>query len=131
MNWFGKSGRSKIVVSKGWCTPARDSILSAFKPYGIVNPIITETLIEYPVIGPVAIHATIEVNTQAVEWAEYLVLSTGKFKLVSKAHDPGNERWAARRNGVMPAHWEYVDGNKRDGACRHKSGWMQRLMGID
>lgn len=127
MNWFGKAGRSKIVVSKGWCTPARDTILTAFKPYGIVNPIITEKLIEYPIIGPIAIHAMIEVNTQAVAWAEYLVLSTGKFKLVSKAHDPGNERWAARRNGVMPVSWQDVAGLTRDGACSRKRSWTDRF----
>lgn len=101
----------EIAVSKGWCTPARDTILTALAPYGIVVHDIGEDLIPDPE-HPAYIDAYVRVNPQAAEWAEYILLRTGKLGLLSTPINPRNLQWAAQHDGKMPTPWRMLKGER-------------------
>ena len=98
-------GTTEIAVAKAWCTPARDVILTALQPYGVVIHAVGETLLPNTET-PRWIEAYVRVNANAAEWAEYLLLRSSKFRLISKPLNRKNREWARRHNGVMPTPWD-------------------------
>lgn len=55
----------KIVVAKGFCTPARDAITATLAPYGVRHTV-------QPDPDPLQNVATVIVSDRAAAWAEYL-----------------------------------------------------------
>lgn len=88
----------KIVVAKGFCTPARDAITATLAPYGVRH-----TVQPYP--DPLQNVATVIVSDRAAAWAEYLLLRSGRFVLRSKPIDRRNLKWAIKWQGAMPQPW--------------------------
>lgn len=120
-NWWDgilHPGTKKIVVSKGWCTPARDTVLTAMKNYGVKVLDYEEEVIEWPGVGPVRIDARVRVKDEQAVWAEYLLLRTGKLRLRSKPLNQRNREWAERHGGQMPPAWEIAAGRWREKGCK-------------
>lgn len=113
-------GTKTIVVSKGWCTPARDMILTAFQPYGVKALDLSEKEISLPIVGsnPIRIDARVIVSSKQAVWAEYLLLRSENFKLRSRPQNQRNAEWAARHNGRMPSAWDEAQGKWRDSKCK-------------
>ena len=102
---------TRIVVAAGLCTPARVLVDRALAPYGVRYEATTSwmetgdgqitTQTDQAAIDLCAVL----VSNQAARWAEYLLLRTGKLRLVSRPIDARNERWALRHRGNMPQPW--------------------------
>ena len=104
-----------IRVAKPWCTPARDAVYNALQTYGIHILSYSEDVVtvdgERKTYNQALrdrdgafIEAQVEVRTTQAEWAEYLLLRTRKFRLMSTPINPKNAAWAAKHNG-MPVPW--------------------------
>lgn len=101
---------TRIVVAAGLCTPARVHVQRALEPYGVryqANSYL-ETLDGQ--LADKAANAAVDiceliVSDQAARWAEYLLLRTGKLRLVSPPIDARNKNWALRHRGNMPQPW--------------------------
>lgn len=107
---------TKIVVAQGMCTPIRNNILTAIKPYGVkVLALDSYSVGEDGARGrdgagyinnkPARYNVgELEVTPQAARWVEYLLLrSENEFKLLSKPVDPRNIAWAAKWDTLPPA----------------------------
>lgn len=119
-----------LTVAKPYCSPARNIITGALKPYGVKIHGIEETVVysnlaEFArrmeieaktfenlkfgplavVFLPMAIQAKVKVNRRAAAWAEYLMLRTGRLYIVGEYFEPRNEEWANKHNGKMPPQW--------------------------
>ena len=80
-----------IVIGWGACTPMRPKhVLSALKPYGVK---VEKLIVDGQTTGS---EAQITVSDAAAEWAEYLILRSGKFGLLSPPLNPKNIKWAAK-----------------------------------
>lgn len=108
---LGVTPTRTIVVAKPYCSPARNAVLTALQPYGVVIRRLTD-YIDYADFNgrevPIAEMARVTVNEQAAVWAEYLLLRSGKLEIRSPYLDPRNQQWAKRHAGAMPPRW--VDG---------------------
>lgn len=92
----------KIVVAQGACAPIRNTITGTLRPYGVQHRVIAWQDHEALAWAQVA---SVHVSDRAAKWAEYLLLRSGRYRLVSKPLDPRNERWAVQWNGRMPQPW--------------------------
>lgn len=112
-----------ITVAKGLCTPARGDILTLLKPYGNGARVlhITDRL-EQHVFTNDDLYWIADVFCQPnqVKWIEYLLLSSGMFRLMSRPHDPGNLVWTANRRGNMPTPWSATAEPWREPTCKKK-----------
>lgn len=113
----GENRMPTILVATPMCTPIRGMVLTALEPYGLACLHVKAyaeseagtgrdgagVVKGKPVLRNVA---EVTVKEGAAKWAEYLLLRTGKFALVSKPLDPRNERWAAKWGGKMPVPWQ-------------------------
>lgn len=115
-----QAGQHQFTVEKPYCSPARP-IVMLLEKYGI--PIINykETIKTVPAgdyakqMGinpqgitrnlPLAQRATFRVPNAQANFAEYLLLRTGKLVIAGGAIDKRNETWAARHDGKMPQPW--------------------------
>ncbi len=108
--------KTTISVAKGLCSPARQAITGTLKPYGVVVHNVREyrddTLSQYMNC------AEVTVNSQAAGWVEYLLLRSGRFQLLSKPVNPGNEKWALKWDRKMPKPWI-------EKGCDHPKGKRQ------
>lgn len=112
-----RPGTTEIVVAKGWCSPARDAIFTALRPYGVVVHDVVETVLPNEQ-KPLWIQASVRVNDNAAAWAEYLLLRSAKFRLISKPQNRDNARWARRHNGAMPTPWSTAKQWKEKGCTK-------------
>lgn len=92
-----------IVVAKPYCQPARGIIESIFEKYGVKLHGYKEKL-EYINDIPGLIEATVKVSGKQAVWAEYLLLRSHHFMLMSKPKNKRNLEWATKHN-VMPESW--------------------------
>ncbi len=92
-----------ISVAKGLCSPARGAITGTLKPYGVKVLRISEY--KDPTLDGYMHCADVTVNDKAAAWAEYLLLRSGRFQLLSKPINPDNEKWALKWNKKMPRPW--------------------------
>lgn len=116
------AGTREIVVSKGWCTPARPIVEGTLRTYGVVIVDYSETIEELPIVGPFRISARVRVRKTQAEWAEYNLLRTGKLKLRSRPVNQRNREWARRHRGKMPRPWAEYTGQWREGGKCAKGG---------
>ena len=112
-----KPGTRRIVVSKGYCTPARPLVEKTLTGYGVGILEISETTRDLPIVGPIKQVAVVTVGSAQAAWAEYLLLRTGKLSLESQPQNRRNAEWAARHRGKMPPQWQIATGQWRDGKC--------------
>lgn len=103
-------GTELIRVAKPWCTPARPVALSALQPYHVAILSFDERIVRDLDGNNLFIEASIRVKREQAEWAEYLLLRTNRFQLVSRPINPKNKRWAARYAGRMPTPWDIATG---------------------
>ena len=121
---YGTATRT-ITVAKPYCSPARDCVMTALKPYGVrvfdyheaarmANPLAVLRMtakiagdvgLTVPNALPIAQVAHVTVSEAAAAWAEYLLLRTGKLYRVGPYVNRRNEAWAARHGGRMPPAW--------------------------
>lgn len=92
-----------ILVAKPYCTPARETITGIFNQYGVKLLGLKEKLTYIEDI-PGLIEATVTVSSKQAVWAEYLLLRSHKFMLMSKPKNARNLEWASKHN-VMPESW--------------------------
>lgn len=92
-----------IVVAKPYCTPARQTITGIFNQYGVKLLGLKEKLTYVDNI-PALIEATVTVSSKQAVWAEYLLLRSHKFMLMSQPKNKRNFEWASKHN-VMPQSW--------------------------
>ena len=92
-----------ILVAKPYCTPARQTITGIFNHYGVKLLGLKEKL-TYENDIPALIEATVTVSSKQAVWAEYLLLRSQKFMLMSKPKNKRNLEWASKYN-VMPESW--------------------------
>lgn len=99
-----------IIVAAGLCTPARRHVRTALQPYGVAYQADdwwanadgeTTTRMEDAAIDM----CRVLVNSRQARWAEYLLLRTGKLRLLSPPLDARNARWALKWQGTMPKPW--------------------------
>lgn len=92
-----------IIVAKPYCSPARPIVEEIFKTYG-VKLLGYRDRLEY--IGSIpSIHkARITVSSKQAVWAEYLLLRSNKFMLMSKPKNKRNLEWA-KKHSAMPESW--------------------------
>ena len=119
---LAKPGTETIKVAVGYCTPARVKITGVLKPYHIKVHCIDQKL-HHDADG-FATHytATIRVNSKAAAWAEYVLLRSGKFELLSRPKNRKNAEWAAQYGGRMPTPWDVLSGRAKpwlDPECTH------------
>lgn len=98
-------GTREIIITKGWCIPARGPVLTALNPYGVDVVDVSEEIISDWSGNALYIEARIRVREPQAAWAEYLLLRSGKFILISAPINRRNREWARRHNGVMPTPW--------------------------
>lgn len=139
---------TEIVVAKPICTPARIIISAALDPYGVnyecnesivlrqLNPLKLPKGTEPQTDdSPLCYVAHVRVKENAAQWAEYLLLRTHKFVLLSPPKNPRNAQWVARFNvGDMPKPW-VEPGCKpprpaaKQPAPEKQRGWLAHLFG--
>ena len=98
-----KPNTETIVVAKPYCTCARQTITGIFNQYGVKLLGLKEKLTYVDNI-PALIEATVTVSSKQAVWAEYLLLRSHKFMLMSKPKNARNLEWATKHN-VMPESW--------------------------
>lgn len=123
--------RVVLTVAKPYCSPARHIITSTLEKYGVkVFDIKEKTLmvsltdfarrmkiekktfenLQYGgaavLFLPMATHAKVTVKREQAEWAEYLMLRTGKLYVPGKYYNPKNEEWASKHGDRMPPAWK-------------------------
>lgn len=126
-----------IVVASGLCAPARSHVQKALRPYSVQFRCTSWAEHEDGTRGPddgMGLYnvARVRVNDGAARWAEYLLLRTGHFQLLSKPIDQRNERWAVRWNGRMPQPWVEAGCKARrpeQSNQRKRRGWFNQLFG--
>lgn len=121
---YGTATRT-ITVAKPYCSPARDSVMTALNLYGVrifdyheavrmANPLTVLKMtakvagdagLTVPNALPIAQVAHVTVSEAAAAWAEYLLLRTGKLYRVGTYINQRNEQWAAWHGGQMPPAW--------------------------
>ena len=101
---FRYPGSTEIKLTKGYCTPARDHILTALQPYGVRVLGISESIV-YSGLQPQAINASVWIGRSQAQWAEYLLLRTQTFKLRGRLINRRNQEWAHRHDRRMPTPW--------------------------
>jgi hypothetical protein len=67
------------------------------------------------------------VNDDAARWAEYLLLRSNHFHLLSRPIDARNERWAIKWSGRMPQPWVEA-GCKMKRQEQPKRAWWNRFI---
>lgn len=101
-----------IIVAQGLCSPIRPKILATMAPYGFVNVKIRAWAEDEnggnrrgddDCMAPRHV-AVVSVNPQAACWAEYVLLRSKQFRLMSKPLDARNIKWAARWE-TLPTAW--------------------------
>jgi len=113
-----RGGRQTITVAAPWCVSQRGAILTAFQPYGVVVHDIKETLVLFCPLAmlksqPSHFRYAVEVNEQAAEWAEYLLLRSSKTFVIPPGVRPANRKnaqWVAGKRGTMPIPWKNAKG---------------------
>lgn len=120
-----------LTVAKPFCSPARDTVMTALEPYGVkvygysemVHPIALRSFLRRmkielrtwenlrygpaaPAFLPSAIVVKVTVSEKAAAWAEYLMLRTGKLYVQGTYVNKRNEQWASQHGGQMPPRWE-------------------------
>lgn len=105
LEMFGifSSSTETIVVAKPYCTPARGIIEGIFAKYGVKMHGYKEKL-EYINDIPGLIEATVKVSSKQAVWAEYLLLRSQQFMLMSKPKHARNAEWATKHK-QMPVSW--------------------------
>lgn len=117
-------GTVTIQVAKPWCTPARGVILSALQPYHVKILGLSEKIVEDGEGNKLYIEASIRVQAKQGKWAEYLLLRTARFQLLSKPLYRNNARLAARYAGKMPTPWDRMTGRAepwQEPGCKGKA----------
>ena len=114
---FDKRGRqTTIVVAYPICHPPDKFIKNTLGKYGVkivhykcycvgMDGSRTNSIFEHGAF----FRAEVTVNDSQAEWAEYILLRTHKFKLLSPPINPSNARWAAQYKG-MPVPWNEETG---------------------
>lgn len=105
--------KQTIVVASSPCVPSRHLVANALKPYAVPYSLRSYAQSEtmtgkdgtYMIKDEVAIQnvAEITIRTSQARWVEYLLLCSGRFTLLSRPVDPGNEQWAM--GNTMPVPW--------------------------
>lgn len=109
---------AEIVLAAPYCTPQRNTITKLMAQYGVTSARITDAYTlaadgrsggenAHSINGEMPVRQVFHVRVvpEAAEWAEYIVLRTGKYELLSKPLEARNERWAAKWGGAMPQPW--------------------------
>jgi hypothetical protein len=107
---------TEIIVAAPYCTPQRNAILSLLGSYGVTSARVIDAYCIYPDgargpesgLGrdiPLRLIYHVRVRAQAATWAEYLLLRSQQFELLSRALDARNAQWAARWHGQLPKPW--------------------------
>ena len=103
---FGQSELDTIVVAKGVCEPSRRPITALFKQYGVKLYGINES-VEYAQLNgkdvPALFVAVVKVSKKQVVWAEYLLLRSKRFILMSEPKHPKNRVWAEKHRALPPS----------------------------
>lgn len=115
---------TEIIIAGPYCTPLRNQILTGLRTFGVTSARITDAYVLFP-NGSAGREGTVSTDRNgdwparqvyhvsvapaAAMWAEYLLLRTRKYELLSPALDPRNERWAAKWGGAMPQPWAVGD----------------------
>ena len=115
---------TEIIIAGPYCTPLRNQILTGLRTFGVTSARITDAYVLFPDGTPAPEGSTgtgkngdwptrqiyhIRVRAKAAAWAEYLLLRTGKYELLSRPLESRNERWAAKWGGAMPQPWAVGD----------------------
>ena len=107
---------TEIIVAAPYCTPQRNAILTLLHGYGVTSARVVDAYCIYPDgargpesgLGrdiPLRLIYHVRVRPQAATWAEYLLLRSQRFELLSRALDARNAQWAARWDGQLPKPW--------------------------
>lgn len=119
----------EIVVAAGLCVPMRERIARTLAPYGVVHEARNGGWLDAcggPTIDPNFARVdtgVVLVRDQAAAWAEYLLLRSGRFRLLSSPLDPRNARWALQWGGAMPRPWV-------EAGCKLESLAEDRPLGV-
>ena len=99
-------GASRIVVAAPMCGPIRNAVLSTFKPYQL-KPLDVVGTIEKNVFTEDDLYqvASVLVKPEQANWAEYLLMRSGRFRLLSRPVNPGNMKAYEKHKGKMPRPW--------------------------
>jgi hypothetical protein len=98
-----KPTKETIVVAKPYCTPARDIVTAICDQYGVKLLGFSEKVNYLDWIT--VLHSTnITVSSKQAEWAEYLLLRSKRFMLMSKPKNKRNFEWATKHK-QMPDSW--------------------------
>lgn len=102
-----KPKKETIVVAKPVCTPARQDIEQIFSQYGVKLLAYKETTknveFNYQIVPGLYV-VTLKVSAKQAVWAEYLLLRSQKFMLMSKPKNARNLEWATKHK-AMPTSW--------------------------
>lgn len=114
---------TEIVLAGPICAPLRNQILTMLHQYGITSARVTDG---YALgadgsrgrEGAFVLGRTqavrqiyhVRVSRQAAAWAEYILLRSRQYELLSQPMEERNATWAARWQGRMPKPW-------RQGQC--------------
>lgn len=137
----GAGAKQDVTVAVGSCTPIRNQVKTALKPYGIVihdltcwgekaelntkGELVTKKTDDEDKLAEQHV-AKITVNAEAAEWVEYLLLRTKRYRLLSDPVNPDNERWAIKWD-AMPRAWHQPGCTPPPGkAQRQASGTAQQ-----
>lgn len=116
-----------IIVAKALCSPARDAVTRTLQPYGVLH-----TIEHYadPTLNAAMQAVAVNVNDQAATWAEYLLLRSGEFRLLSTPLDSRNKQWAGQWRGKMPQPWvEKGCKPPKPKQAAQRRGWFSQLFG--
>lgn len=122
-----KSKTETIIVAKPYCTPARETITGIFNQYGVKLLGLKEKLTYIDNI-PGLIEANVTVSSKQATWAEYLLLRSHKFMLMSQPKNKRNLEWASKHK-VMPESWNgkpLIEKNCKEGLKTLKGAKKQR-----
>lgn len=137
----------RIRLIAGMCAPIRDRVALTLAPYGVVYAVEGATWLDTNGLPTDDLRlaradsCAVTVRDQAAAWAEYLLLRSGRFRLLSTPLDPRNERWAVQWRGTMPRPWveSGCDVQALSGApgvdrvaagdCAPRGGWLAALLG--
>lgn len=98
-----KPKKETIVIAKPYCTPARDVVTKIFDQYGVRLLGFSEKV--NCIDGfPYFTQAKVTVSSKQAIWAEYLLLRSQKFMLMSKPKNKRNFEWATKHK-QMPDSW--------------------------
>ena len=98
-----KPRNETIIVAKPYCIPARDVVTKIFDHYGVKLLGFSEK-VNYIDGLPYFTQAKITISSKQAIWAEYLLLRSQKFMLMSEPKNKRNFEWATKHK-QMPDSW--------------------------